>query len=30
MHILGEVYNGDPAYVCPYQNYLSGVLTYPA
>jgi hypothetical protein len=19
MHILGEVFNGDPTYVCPYQ-----------
>lgn len=30
MHILGEVYNGDPNYVCPFQNYLSGLLNYPA
>jgi alpha-amylase len=30
MHILGEILNGDPAYVCPYQNYLSGVMNYPA
>ncbi|CZR53768.1 related to alpha-amylase A precursor [Phialocephala subalpina] len=29
VHILGEVFNGDPAYVCPYQNYMSGVLNYP-
>jgi alpha-amylase len=29
MHILGEVFNGNPAYVCPYQNYLSGLLNYP-
>ncbi|KAI9717591.1 MAG: hypothetical protein M1828_007152 [Chrysothrix sp. TS-e1954] len=25
-----EVDNGDPAYVCPYQNDVSGVLNYPA
>ncbi|KAH8791321.1 glycoside hydrolase family 13 protein [Hyaloscypha sp. PMI_1271] len=30
MHILGEVFNGDPAYTCPYQQYMSGVLNYPA
>lgn len=29
MHILGEVFNGDPTYVCPYQEYMSGVLNYP-
>jgi alpha-amylase len=30
VHFLGEVFNGDPAYVCPYQNYLSGVLNFPS
>ena len=30
VYIVGEVYNGDPTYVCPYQNYMSGVLNYPA
>lgn len=27
---VGEVDNGDPSYVCPYQNYIDGVLNYPA
>ncbi|KAG0647877.1 Taka-amylase A [Hyphodiscus hymeniophilus] len=30
VYIVGEVFNGDPTYVCPYQNYMSGVLNYPA
>lgn len=30
MHVLGEVFNGDPAYVCPYQTYMTGVLNFPA
>ncbi|KAH8657061.1 glycoside hydrolase family 13 protein [Tricladium varicosporioides] len=30
VHVLGEVFNGDPNYVCPYQTYMSGVLNYPA
>lgn len=30
MHALGEVYNGDPNYVCPYQKYITGLLNYPA
>ena len=30
IHILGEVYNGDPNVVCPFQAYLSGLLNYPA
>lgn len=25
----GEVYDGDPAYTCPYQDYLDSVLNYP-
>lgn len=25
----GEVYDGDPAYTCPYQNFLDSVLNYP-
>jgi alpha-amylase len=29
VHILGEVFNGDPTYVCPYQDYMSGLLNYP-
>ncbi|EED21030.1 alpha-amylase, putative [Talaromyces stipitatus ATCC 10500] len=29
VYCIGEVDDGDPAYVCPYQNYLSGVLNYP-
>ncbi|KAJ5995875.1 hypothetical protein N7481_002852 [Penicillium waksmanii] len=27
--VWGEVFDGDPAYTCPYQNYLDGVLNYP-
>jgi alpha-amylase len=30
IHALGEVYNGDPAYVCPYQTSITGVLNFPA
>eukprot|EP00755_Sulcionema_specki_P024869 Sspe_Gene.15400::Locus_5356_Transcript_1_1_Confidence_1.000_Length_1450::g.15400::m.15400/K01176/AMY, amyA, malS; alpha-amylase len=26
---LGEVFNGDPSYVGPYQKYLTGVFNYP-
>lgn len=26
---MGEVFDGDPAYTCPYQSYLDGVLNYP-
>jgi alpha-amylase len=29
VYIVGEVFNGDPTYVCPYQQYMSGVLNYP-
>jgi hypothetical protein len=29
VYILGEVYNGDPQYVMPYQQYLDGLLDYP-
>ncbi|KAF2496974.1 alpha-amylase [Lophium mytilinum] len=27
--ITGEVYDGDPSYTCPYQNYMDSVLNYP-
>lgn len=30
IYIVGEVDNGYPTYVCPYQTYMSGVLNYPA
>ncbi|KUJ09148.1 alpha-amylase [Mollisia scopiformis] len=30
VHMLGEVFNGDPTYVCPYQEYMTGLLNYPA
>jgi alpha-amylase len=30
VYVVGEVFNGDPSYTCPYQNYMSGVLNYPA
>jgi hypothetical protein len=29
MHVLGEVFNGNPTYVCPYQTFMTGVLNYP-
>lgn len=29
VYCIGEVDYGDPAVVCPYQDYLSGVLNYP-
>jgi glycosidase len=29
VYCVGEVFSGDPAYTCPYQNYLDGVLNYP-
>lgn len=25
---MGEVYDGDPAYTCPYQDSLDSVLNY--
>ncbi len=30
VYLVGEADDGDPAIVCPYQNYMSGVLNYPA
>lgn len=30
VYVVGEVFNGDPAYVTPYQQYVSGLLNYPA
>lgn len=30
VYIVGEVFNGNPSYTCPYQDYMSGVLNYPA
>jgi len=29
VYCLGEVLDGDPAYTCPYQSSLDGVLNYP-
>ncbi|KAJ5742037.1 hypothetical protein N7533_011446 [Penicillium manginii] len=29
VYCVGEVFSGDPAYTCPYQSYLDGVLNYP-
>ncbi|KAL9108899.1 MAG: hypothetical protein Q9227_006430 [Pyrenula ochraceoflavens] len=29
VYAVGEVAHGDPDYVCPYTNYLDGVLNYP-
>ncbi|PNS21068.1 Alpha-amylase A type-1/2 [Sphaceloma murrayae] len=30
VYAVGEVYNGDPAYSCPYQEVMDGVLNFPA
>lgn len=29
VYVVGEVFNGDPAYVAPFQDYMSGILDYP-
>ena len=29
VYCLGEVFDGDPSYTCPYQDSLDGVLNYP-
>lgn len=29
VYSVGEIFDGDPAYTCDYQNYLDGVLNYP-
>jgi glycosidase len=29
VYCVGEVFDGDPTYTCPYQNYLDGLLNYP-
>lgn len=29
VYCVGEVDNGDPTLVCPYQEVLDGVLDYP-
>lgn len=26
---MGECFNGDPAYVGPYQDYVEGLFNYP-
>jgi len=30
IYAVGEVLNGDPNVFCPYQQYMSGMLNYPA
>jgi len=30
VYAVGEVFNGDPDYTCPYQEYIPGLLNYPA
>jgi len=30
VYAVCEAFNGDPTFVCPYQNYVSGMLNYPA
>ncbi|KAL2821865.1 glycoside hydrolase superfamily [Aspergillus granulosus] len=29
VYCVGEIFDGDPAYTCPYQEHLDGVLNYP-
>lgn len=29
VYCIGEVFDGDPAYACDYQNYVNGILNYP-
>ncbi|KAL5356598.1 glycoside hydrolase superfamily [Aspergillus floccosus] len=29
VYTVGEVLHGDPAYTCPYQGYMDGVMNYP-
>lgn len=29
MYLIGEVFNGDPDVVTPYQQYMSGLMNYP-
>ncbi|GAB1213129.1 hypothetical protein ATERTT37_002278 [Aspergillus terreus] len=29
VYTVGEVLHGDPAYTCPYQGYIDGVMNYP-
>jgi alpha-amylase len=29
VYTVGEVFDGNPAYTCPYQSVLPGVLNYP-
>jgi alpha-amylase len=30
VYLVGEVFNGDPNYVAPYQQHLDGVMDYPS
>lgn len=29
LYLIGEVFNGDPDVVTPYQQYMSGLMNYP-
>lgn len=29
VYCVGEVFQGDPQYTCPYQDVMDGVLNYP-
>ncbi|KAI9931269.1 hypothetical protein ASPWEDRAFT_34175 [Aspergillus wentii DTO 134E9] len=29
VYCIGEVFDGDPTYTCPYMDYVDGVLNYP-
>ena len=30
VYAVGEVFDGDPSYTCPWQSYVPGLLNYPA
>ncbi|KAK0618605.1 glycoside hydrolase superfamily [Bombardia bombarda] len=30
VYSIGEVFNGDPVYLAPYQNYIEGLVDYPS
>lgn len=30
VYVIGEAFNGDPAVITPYQEYVSGLMNYPA
>ncbi|CAN8099783.1 unnamed protein product [Discula destructiva] len=30
VYMIGEAFNGDPSLIIPYQQYMSGLMNYPA